>query len=54
MFLVLVMVLVNFSQEGSGGGSDSLEEIFTLEEDVYFFRIEVVCTPCVVKFSKGY
>ena len=28
VFLVVVMVFVNFPQEGSGGGSDSLEENF--------------------------
>ena len=45
MFLVLVMVFVKFTREGSGGVSDSLEENFTLEEDVYIFCIEVGCTP---------
>ena len=36
VFLVLVMVFVKFPQEGSGGGSDSLEENFTLKEYVDF------------------
>ena len=49
----MVVVFVKFPQEGSGGGSDSLEENFTLKEDVDFLSIEVVCTPFIVKFSMG-
>ena len=41
----MFMVFVKFSQEGSGGVFDSLEENFTLEEDIYVFSIEVGCTP---------
>ena len=52
MLLVLVMVFVKFPKEVSGGISDSLGEIFILEEDVDFFCIEVGCTPCVVNFYK--
>ena len=37
MLLVLVMVFVKFPKEVSGGISDSLGEIFILEEDVDFF-----------------
>ena len=40
IFLVMVMVFVNFPQEGSGGGYDSLEEMFTLKEDVQFLALE--------------
>ena len=50
----MVTVFVKFPQEGSGGGSDFLEEKFTLEEDVDFFSIRVVCTPCIAEFSKVY
>ena len=39
MFLVLVVVFVKFPQECSGGGSQSLEHNFTLEEDVDFFAL---------------
>ena len=53
MFLVLVMVFVKFPHEGSGGGSDSMEDNFTLEEDVDFVRIEVCYTPWVANFSEG-
>ena len=49
----MVMVLVKFPQEGSGGGYESLEENFTLKEDVEFFSIKVGCTHCTKKFSKG-
>ena len=49
----MVMVLVKFPQEGSGGGSENLEDDFTLKEDVDFFCIELGCTPCIANFSKG-
>ena len=48
----MVMVFVKFTQEGSGGGYDSLEENFTLQEDVDFLSIEVGFTPCIAEFSK--
>ena len=47
------MVFVKFLQEGSGGGSDSLEDNFNLKEGVDFFSIEVRYTPCITDFSKG-
>ena len=40
MFLVLVMAFVKFLQEGSRGGSESLEENVILEEDVYFLALK--------------
>ena len=40
MILVLVMVFVKFPQEGSGGGSDSLEYNSTLEEEVDFLALK--------------
>ena len=49
----MVMVFVKFIQEGSGGGSDSLEEKFTLKEYVDSFSIEVGCTPCIANLLKG-
>ena len=49
----MIMIFVKFTQEGSGGGSKSLEEIFTLKEYVGFLSIEVFCTPCIAEFSTG-
>ena len=53
IFLVMVMVFVEFLQEGSGCGSESLEENFNLKEDVEFFCIGVGSTPCIETFFKG-
>ena len=41
------VVFVKFPQEGSAGRSGSVEDNFTLKEDVVFFCIEVECTPCM-------
>ena len=49
----MIMVFVKFLQEGSGGGSDSLEENFTLKEYEEFFIIEVGFKPCISDFSRG-
>ena len=52
VLFVLVVVFVKFTQEGIRGRYDSLEENFTLEEDVEFFSIEVGCTSYIL-FFKG-
>ena len=52
MFLVLVVVFVKFPKECSGGGSESLEENFILEEEVDFLSLKYDVHPASQSFPK--
>ena len=47
------MVFVKVTQEGSGGGYDSLEENFNLKEDVVFLALKYAVHPASKSFPRG-
>ena len=46
------MVFVKVTQEGSGGGYDSLEENFNLKEDVVFLALKYAVHPASKSFQR--